>query len=239
MAALDELRQSLKAAQAALRDANMTYDQAEREHQAARTKVQQAWDARAEAARNVDRHYRAIDAINSLTTLPLGEHTAPPAPQPVPTRPDVDDATDVADDGPQPDPSINHGTEYAYRNKHCRCDICKDGKRQRNAEYKARSRGKVRAPRITVKPRPSSIPASTPETPIVELDASISCAKPEPPQVKRGENIPGKIPATPGVTARCQDCTRTFTLTGRLLDQAIALHELKHAHIVNVLGGEQ
>lgn len=40
---------------------------------------------------------------------------------------------------------------------------------------------------------------------------------------------------TPGVTARCQDCTRTWTLTGRVLESAVELHEVKHAHIVDVL----
>lgn len=52
---------------------------------------------------------------------------------------------------------------------------------------------------------------------------------------------PSDIPAntfspnvTPGVTARCQDCTRTWTLGGRVLDMAVNSHELKHAHIVTV-----
>ena len=40
------------------------------------------------------------------------------------------------------------------------------------------------------------------------------------------------------VTARCQDCTRAFTLTGRVLRQAIDMHELKHGHIVTVLDRE-
>lgn len=35
------------------------------------------------------------------------------------------------------------------------------------------------------------------------------------------------------VTARCQDCTRTWILTGRVLQMAIDLHEQKHSHIVD------
>lgn len=50
------------------------------------------------------------------------------------------------------------------------------------------------------------------------------------------ESAPAPPPAprkpTPGVTAHCTDCTRTFTLTGRVLQQAADLHELKHGHIV-------
>jgi hypothetical protein len=42
-------------------------------------------------------------------------------------------------------------------------------------------------------------------------------------------------PLAPGVTARCQDCTRTWSLTGRVLDMATETHELKHAHIVDML----
>ena len=40
------------------------------------------------------------------------------------------------------------------------------------------------------------------------------------------------------VTARCVDCTRTYTLTGRVLQQAIDMHELKHGHIVQVVDQE-
>lgn len=36
------------------------------------------------------------------------------------------------------------------------------------------------------------------------------------------------------ITARCLDCTRTFTLTGRILEQAAEMHELKHSHIVAI-----
>lgn len=44
--------------------------------------------------------------------------------------------------------------------------------------------------------------------------------------------------AKPDTTARCSDCTRTWNLTGRVLDHAIALHEKKHDHIVDILNLE-
>lgn len=49
---------------------------------------------------------------------------------------------------------------------------------------------------------------------------------------------PAAKPAAPapGVTARCQDCPRSFTLVGRPLELAVEMHELKHSHIVKVLG---
>lgn len=41
--------------------------------------------------------------------------------------------------------------------------------------------------------------------------------------------------AAQGVTARCQDCTRTYTLSGIPLHQAVQTHELRNGHIVDVL----
>lgn len=49
------------------------------------------------------------------------------------------------------------------------------------------------------------------------------------------EPAPAPAPAPPGVTARCQDCIRTYTLTGVPLRHAVEMHELKHGHIVNIL----
>lgn len=43
-----------------------------------------------------------------------------------------------------------------------------------------------------------------------------------------------KIVRTPGVTARCQDCTRTWTLTGPVLQAAIDQHELKRGHLITI-----
>jgi hypothetical protein len=60
---------------------------------------------------------------------------------------------------------------------------------------------------------------------------TIACAR------RRGEepappSASPKPSAAPGITASCTDCTRTWTLTGRVLDQAVAMHEQKHSHIV-------
>lgn len=59
----------------------------------------------------------------------------------------------------------------------------------------------------------------------------------EPPRTTLVVTPPAVRPEKPGpaVTARCQDCTRAFTLTGRVLDQAVKLHELKHGHIVDII----
>lgn len=69
-----------------------------------------------------------------------------------------------------------------------------------------------------------------------QIPASDSCAKPETPQIKHVDVAKPEPRPSPGlpVTARCQDCTRTFTLTGRVLTQAVEMHELKHGHIVIV-----
>ncbi len=40
-----------------------------------------------------------------------------------------------------------------------------------------------------------------------------------------------------GITAKCQDCTRTWTLTGRVLRSAVEMHEQKHSHFVDVADG--
>lgn len=43
-----------------------------------------------------------------------------------------------------------------------------------------------------------------------------------------------KIVRAPGVTARCQDCTRTWTLTGAVLQAAIDQHELRRGHLITI-----
>lgn len=75
----------------------------------------------------------------------------------------------------------------------------------------------------TFPPPPEPEPAQT--VPATPIDV------PEPPAAEPPKPPPS--PASgPTVTARCQDCTRTWILTGRVLDQAIAMHEIKHGHIV-------
>ncbi|KWX66831.1 hypothetical protein [Mycobacterium sp. NAZ190054] len=66
-------------------------------------------------------------------------------------------------------------------------------------------------------------------------------AKQIPPKVTPAPEPPApRIPHSKSteVTARCVDCTRTYTLTGRVLQQAIDMHELKHGHIVQVVDQE-
>lgn len=60
-------------------------------------------------------------------------------------------------------------------------------------------------------------------------------ADPEPEPAKPPAERPAPAPAPAGITARCQDCTRTYTLTGTPLRHAVEMHELKHGHIVDVI----
>lgn len=48
---------------------------------------------------------------------------------------------------------------------------------------------------------------------------------------------PAAKPAADGTTARCTGCPRTWNLTGRILTQAIDMHERKHDHIVDIEDG--
>lgn len=67
-------------------------------------------------------------------------------------------------------------------------------------------------------------------------DAAEAEADPEPaPETPQPEPPAAAPPMPAGVTARCQDCTRTYTLTGVPLRHAVEMHELKHSHIVDVL----
>lgn len=89
------------------------------------------------------------------------------------------------------------------------------------------------------RPAASDIPAKefqpnvtpSPE-PVVDLDLATGMRE-------HGEALHRQMASEPaprasGVTARCQDCTRTWILTGRILEIAAEAHELKHAHIVDV-----
>jgi hypothetical protein len=44
---------------------------------------------------------------------------------------------------------------------------------------------------------------------------------------------------TPGVTARCQDCSRTWNLTGIVLDSAVEAHEINQGHIVTIVDDQE
>lgn len=112
--------------------------------------------------------------------------------------------------------------------------------------YNAINRAKIGVyppPRVTVKPGPQVDDSAAP--------ASESRPKPETPQVKATCDIPAKDihanvtppvarPRRPDATAGCRDCPRTFNLTGRVLEAAIAMHELKHdGHIVDTYENQE
>lgn len=69
--------------------------------------------------------------------------------------------------------------------------------------------------------------------------ASETCPKPEPPQVKAPAPVDQSAPRNAGrgpqpVTAKCRDCGRPWTITGRALENAVALHEHQRGHVVDV-----
>jgi hypothetical protein len=79
----------------------------------------------------------------------------------------------------------------------------------------------------------------------VKTDTGYRCA-PTAKKCPGNKPQPGLTPAPPppadspipaGVTAKCQDCTRTWTLTGTPLSTAVEMHELKHSHVVSVAEG--
>lgn len=74
-------------------------------------------------------------------------------------------------------------------------------------------------------PEAESDPEPEPETPQAE-ESNIVGRNSTP-------NVAKPLPAA--VTARCQDCTRTWQLTGFVLEKAAEMHELKHGHIVKIL----
>jgi hypothetical protein len=118
-----------------------------------------------------------------------------------------------------------------------------------SAEACARKAGAKSAP-----PRPADpqyahrtgrgLPGQASDIPAKQFQPNVTPPKPEPPTVIPIDRTPPPAPApvvrTAGlpraqaVTARCQDCTRTWTLTDRPLQMAVEMHELKHAHIVDI-----
>ncbi|MCV7137855.1 hypothetical protein [Mycolicibacterium fortuitum] len=53
-------------------------------------------------------------------------------------------------------------------------------------------------------------------------------------RIPAAADTPLKVVRTPGVTAHCLDCRRTWTLTDEVLQLAIKRHELRTGHIVDV-----
>lgn len=58
-------------------------------------------------------------------------------------------------------------------------------------------------------------------------------APPEPPSAAEVEQIADDI-ARNVTTAQCTDCPRTWTITGRVLDNAVDIHETNTGHIVTI-----
>ncbi len=56
----------------------------------------------------------------------------------------------------------------------------------------------------------------------------------ESPRLAPDGERPLKLVRAPGVTAQCQDCTRTWTLSGAALRQETEAHELARGHIITV-----
>ncbi|CAN5143709.1 hypothetical protein BH11ACT6_BH11ACT6_34560 [soil metagenome] len=69
----------------------------------------------------------------------------------------------------------------------------------------------------------------------VEADPHVCATAPDPRPVA---DAPADVPSGPNpapASARCQNCPRTFTLTGRNLRGAVDMHEFKTGHIVDML----
>lgn len=107
-----------------------------------------------------------------------------------------------------------------------RCEICGRVGKQRFVETDTgwrcsptavKCRGHRNASDIAAKPFPNNV-TPVDSAPVVN----------EPDHAK-----PTPFPA--GITARCQDCTRSWNLTGVVLRSAVEMHELKHGHIVTVV----
>ena len=76
-------------------------------------------------------------------------------------------------------------------------------------------------------PEPEPTPTVPCDIPAKEIQANVTPERISPP-----EPTPQ---ARPPITARCQDCTRVWNLTDRVLDMAVQLHEHKAGHIVDIL----
>lgn len=84
-------------------------------------------------------------------------------------------------------------------------------------------------------------------TPVLPAEAAMAAlvaapaAESESIQVVKPAPIPPRAETKPAggsnITARCEDCTRVWTLTGRVLDMAISTHEHRSGHIVHIEDG--
>lgn len=124
------------------------------------------------------------------------------------------------------------------------CEICGRVGKQRFTETETGWRCSptaVKCPGNHAQPEPKSPPPGCRNNDPRCSGLCLACARdPERPPLAETEPDaepipPSPTPGPPGVTARCKDCTRTWNLTGFILEKAAEMHELKHGHIVEIL----
>lgn len=125
------------------------------------------------------------------------------------------------------------------------CEICGRTGQQRFTPTETGWRCSPTAVKCPGNQTTSGVPASSAD---VTPPQPPPCPKPprvtgEPPSDWLSEPAPAEPasdqpPMPPGVTARCKDCTRTWNLSGFILEKAVEMHELKHSHIVEVIDQE-
>lgn len=148
--------------------------------------------------------------------------TEPAAPAPAPRRPTTEMAVDYAN-GKSRQPRPTGHRPWSEIPDHT-CEICGRVGKQRFVKTETGWRCSPTSYKCPGNHpggggAPEAEPASTPDP-----DPS----PPAPP-------APAVVAPPPnGATARCQNCTRSFTLTGVVLRHAVEMHELKHSHIVDV-----
>jgi hypothetical protein len=162
-----------------------------------------------------------------------------PAPVPAPAPAADPEPDTVAGKAKRKSPTWQHGRI---------CEIC--GRRGvqrfvqtstgwRCAPTAAACPGNKTASDIPAKPfQPNVTPETTPTAP-EEAQDGVGDDSPETQEAAANDTYAGAAlahtPPPPGVTARCQDCTRSWDLSGDALTDAVERHELKHSHIVTVL----
>lgn len=198
-----------------------------------------------------------VHSITDQISTAADALSAPAAPDPVPEH-DCNCPADAAnawcpthgqpDDGypgrvpePEPAPPANRATNERT------CEICgRVGTRRYVPVGQAEDNRWKCSPTAYKCPGNRGLDIREPKPAVVEPPAA---PKPEQPTIRtliRVQDKPAPAPeppaplaerhsASPNVTARCQDCTRTWTLTDRPLELAIQMHELKQGHVVDTV----
>lgn len=130
---------------------------------------------------------------------------------------------------------VEHGKYTTYDRYGCHCDPCRDA----HAVYVRNELADRRQLRETVAARMQESSTREVVGQLVDgvADKVITITPAQQNELRR--KLSGVDVAKPPITARCRDCARVWDLTGRVLDQAIALHEHRHhSHIVDILDQE-